>query len=76
MKTSCGPRLLRRYRRPVPLPATRSQVRQKVDRLRDLYELEAVLELSRANPDINYLLQLDLESSFLRDVAASIKEQI
>ena len=76
MKTSCGPRLLRRYRRPVPLPATRSQVRQKVDRLRDLYELEAVLELSRAKPDINYLLQLDLESSFLRDVAASIEEQI
>ena len=34
--------------------------------------LEAVLELSRANPDINYLLQLDLESSFLRDVAVSI----
>ena len=76
MKTSCGPRLLRRYRRPVPLPATPSQVRQKVDRLRDLYELEAVLELSRAMPDINYLLQLDLESSFLRDVVASIGEQI
>jgi hypothetical protein len=75
MKTSCGPRLLRRYRRPGPLPATRSQVRQKVDRLRDLYELEAVLELSRAKPDINYLLQLDLESGFLRDLAASIKEQ-
>jgi hypothetical protein len=75
MKTRCGPRLLRRYRRPVPLPATRSQVRQKVDRLRDFYELEAVLELSRAKPDINYLLQLDLESSFLCDVAASIKEQ-
>jgi hypothetical protein len=49
---------------------------QKVDRLRDLYELEAVLELSRAMPDINYLLQLDLESSFLRDVVASIGEQI
>jgi hypothetical protein len=76
MKTSCGPRLPRRYRRPVPLPATRSQVRQKVDRLRDLYELEAVLELSRAKPDINYLLQLDLESSFLRDVVALIGEQI
>jgi hypothetical protein len=76
MKTSCAPRLLRRYRRSVPLPATRSQIRQKIDRLRDLYELEAVLELSRAKPDINYLLQLDLESSFLRDVVASIGEQI
>ena len=76
MKTSLGSRLLRRYRRPVPLPVSRSQIRQKVDRLRDLYELEAVIELSRAKPDMNYLLQLDLESSFLRDVAASIGEQI
>jgi hypothetical protein len=76
MKASCGPHLFRRYRRPVPLPATRSQIRQKIDRLRDLYELEAVLELSRTKPDINYLLQLDLESSYLRDVVASIKEQI
>jgi hypothetical protein len=75
MKTHCGPRLLRRYRRPVPLPATRSQVRQQVDRLKDLCELEAVLELSRARPDINYLLQLDLESSYLRGVAASIEVQ-
>jgi len=56
MKTSCGPRLLRRYRRPVPLLATRSQVRQHVDRLKDLCELEAVIKLSRAKPDINYLL--------------------
>jgi hypothetical protein len=38
--------------------------------------LEAVLELSRAKPDINYLLQLELESSSLRDVAASIGDQI
>jgi hypothetical protein len=40
--------------------------------MRDLNELEAVLELSRANPDINYLLQLDLESNYLRDVLASL----
>jgi hypothetical protein len=76
MKTSCGPRLNRRYRRPDPLPATPAQIRQQVDRLRDLYELEAVIELSRVKPDINYLLQLDLESSYLRDVVASIGEQI
>ncbi len=44
--------------------------------LRDLYELGAVLELSRAKPDINYLLPLDLESSFLRDVVVSIEERI
>jgi hypothetical protein len=60
-------------RRIVPLPATPSQVRQQVDRLRDLYELEAVFELRRAKLDINYLLQLDLESSFLNDVATAIE---
>ena len=72
MKTHSGTRLFRRFRRPAPLPVTRLQIRQKVDRMRDIYELEAVLELSRTNPDINYLLQLDLESSYLQDVMASI----
>ena len=76
MKTRCGSRLFRRSCRPDPLPVTRPQIRQKVDRMRDLNELEAVLELSRANPDINYLLQLDLESSYLRDVLASIEGKI
>jgi len=76
MKTRCGTRLFRRLRRPAPLPVTRPQIRKKVDRMRDLYELEVVLELSRANPDINYLLQLDLESSYLRDVLASIEGKI
>jgi hypothetical protein len=72
MKASFGPRLLRRYRRPAPLPITPSHIRQQVDRLRDLYELEAALELYRARPNINYLL----ESSYLQDVVASLKEQI
>ena len=76
MKTRCGTRLFRRSCRPAPLPVTRHQIRQKVDRMRDLNELEAVLELSRANPDINYLLQLDLESSYLRDVLASLGGKI
>jgi hypothetical protein len=74
MKTRCGRSFFRRLRRPVLLPVTRPQIRQKVDRMRDICELEAVLELSRAKPDINYLLQLDLESSYLRDVLASIEE--
>lgn len=73
MKTRCGSRLFRRSCRPAPLPVTRPQIRQKVDRMRDLYELEAALELSRVKPDINYLLQMDLESSYLRDVLASIE---
>lgn len=73
MKTRYGSRLFRRSCRPAPLPVTRPEIRQKVDRMRDIYELEAVLELSRAKPDMNYLLQLDLESSYLRDVLASIE---
>jgi len=76
MKTRCGSRFFRRLRRPALLPVPRLQIRQKVDRMRDLCELEAVLELSRAKPDINYLLQLDLESNYLRDVLASIEEKI
>ena len=76
MKTRCCSRFSRRYRLPAPLPVTRLQIRQKVDRMRDIYELEAVLELSRTNPDINYLLQLDLESSYLQDVMASIGRNI
>ena len=56
--------------------SNRTQIRQRVDRMRDLYELEAVLELSRAKPDINYLLQLDMESSYLRDVVASLEGKI
>jgi hypothetical protein len=73
MNIRCGRSFFRRLRRPALLPVTRPQIRQKVDRMRDIYELEAVLELSRAKPDINYLLQLDLESSYLRDVLASIE---
>ena len=65
-----------RFCRPVPSAVSRIQVRQKADRLRDLYELESALELSRVKPDINYLLQLDLESTYVRDVLASIEGRI
>ena len=76
MKTRCVSHLPRRSRRPLTLPISSVQVRNKIDRLRDLYELEAVLELSRPNPDMNYLLQLDLESSNLHAIAASIGVQL
>lgn len=77
MKTRCDTRFFRRSRRrSVPLRITPIQVRQRVDRMRDLYELEAVLELSRVNPDINYLLQLDLEASYLHEVLASLEGAI
>jgi len=72
MKTRCVSHLPRRSRRPLALPISSVQVRNKIDRLRDLYELEAVLELSRPNPDMNYLLQLDLESCNLHAIAASV----
>ena len=74
MKIRCS-RFFRCLRRPTTLPVIRTQVRQKVDRMRDIYELEVVLELSRTKPHINYLLQLDLESSYLHDVLASIEEK-
>lgn len=74
MNARCFTRLFRR--RPVPRSATPSQLRHKADRLRDLYELEAVLELSRPRPDINYLLQLDLESAYLSEMLASLEGRI
>jgi hypothetical protein len=69
-------RFFPRFCRAVPSAVSRIQVRQKADRLRDLYELESTLELSRVKPDINYLLQLDLESTYVRDVLASIEGRI
>ena len=58
-----------------PYSATPSHVRRQLDRLRDLYELEAVLELSRPKPDINYLLQLELESGYLKEVLATTEDR-
>ena len=72
MKSCCAPRLPRRSRRPLLLPASSVHARQQINRLRDLYEFKAVLELSRPNPNMNYLLQLELESSNLHAIAASI----
>jgi hypothetical protein len=76
MKTRCGTRTPRRYRRPVPLPATRSQIRQKVDQLRVLYQLEAVLELSRSEPDLDHLVRIDTDAGLLNELLASLEEQI
>jgi hypothetical protein len=76
MRTHCGPRLHRRYRRPVPLPATRSQIRQKVEQLRTLYQLEAFLELNKLDPNEEYLGQLDNDAGFLGEVLSSLEEQI
>jgi hypothetical protein len=72
MKCRCFNRLFRR-RRPVPPAASPFQVRHRLDRLKDLYELEAALELSRPKPDINYLLDLELESSYLAEVLTSLE---
>ena len=69
MKTCRFTHLFRRRR---PTPPSRPHVRCQLDRLKDLYELEAALELSRPKPDINYLLQLELESSYLATLERSI----
>jgi hypothetical protein len=76
MKTRCGARTPRRYRRPVPLPASRSQIRQKVDQLRVLYQLEAVMELSRPEPDLDHLVRIDTDAGLLNELLASLEEQI
>ena len=73
MKCRCFTRLFRRRPRPIPPTIPRGQVRNRLDRLMDLYELEAVLELSRPKPDINYLLELELESSYVAEVLASLE---
>ena len=76
MKTHCGPRLPRRYRRPAPLPATRSQIRQKVGQIRALYQIEAILELSQMDPSVEHLVRLDKEARLLDEVLASLEEQV
>ena len=69
-------RFTRFFRRRRPTPPSRPQVRHQLDRLKDLYELEAALELSRPKPDINYLLQLELESGYLTELRASLERRI
>lgn len=76
MKTRCGPRLPRRPRRPAPLPATRSQIRQKVKQIRACYQIEAILELSLMDPDAERLARLNKEALLLDEFLASLEEQI
>ena len=76
MRTHCGPRLPRRPRRPAPVPATRSQIRQKVDQLRVLYQMEALLELSHPHPSLDRLARLESEAASLNEALCAIEEQI
>ena len=62
MNNRCKPRLTRRHRRPASLPATRSQVREKMGQLRDLHHLEGFLD--------------QLNAAFLSEVMCSIEEQV
>ena len=76
MKTRCGTRIPRRYRHPVPLPATRSQIRQRVDQIRVLYQLEALLELNQPEPDLQHLVRIDADAGMLNELLSSLEEQI
>ena len=62
MNKRCKHRLTRRYRRPDSLPATRSQIREKMGQLRDLHHLEGLLD--------------QLNAAFLSEVMCSIEEQV
>ena len=69
-------RLPRRFRRrPIASPATRAQIRQKIERLRAIYRIEAILELGRVGPDANRQAQLSHEAGALDEVLASLEEQ-
>lgn len=56
------PRFSHRYRRPVPHPSSRSQVRQKISRIRDFYHLEAALD--------------DLHNAFMSEELCSLEEEL
>lgn len=54
----------RRYRRPLlPLP-TRSQVRQRLNRLSQMFATEALLELAKPGPDAGHLQAMDAHVGF------------
>jgi hypothetical protein len=62
MTKHCSVRLTRRHRRPAPLTSTRSQVRQKVDQLRNLYLVKNALD--------------DLHDAFMGETMCSIEEEL
>ena len=62
MSKRCGLRFTCPSRRPASFPASRSQVRQRVDQLRELYHLEVALN--------------DLNTAFLSEAMCSIEDKI
>lgn len=65
----------RRSRRPFRPEPTRSQARQYVHQLRDLLQLEAVIEGQQAAPDADRLRVLDAQISALTDLVSHLNSE-
>ena len=65
----------RRFRRPLPPQPTRSQVRQRINRLCSLYQLEAIAELSKPAPDPQHLGRLNRGLGFLNEARTYLEEE-
>jgi hypothetical protein len=47
-----------------------------VEQIRACYQIEAILELSQMDPNVERLVQLDKEAHLLDEFLASLEEQI
>ena len=63
-----------RHRRPVPPPPTRAQVRQRISRLRTLYQLQALAELQKPEPAAVHLGRLNNDVGLLNQIVDYLKE--
>jgi len=65
----------RRFRRPLPPQPTRAQVRQRINRLCSLYQLEALIEVTKPAPDPQHLGRLDRDVAFLNEARTYLEEE-
>ncbi len=65
----------RRFRRPLPPQPTRAQVRQRINRLCSLYQLEAVIEAHKPAPDPQHLGRLDRHVAFFNEALSYLEEE-
>jgi hypothetical protein len=65
----------RRFRRPLPPPPTRSQIRQRIGQVCSLYRLEFVLEAQKPAPDPQHLGRLHTELVLMNEALTHLEEQ-
>lgn len=64
----------RRFRRPLPPPPTRAQVRQRMNQLCSLYQLEFALEAQQPVPDPQHLSRLHRDLAFMGEALTYLEE--